>query len=85
VAAFYFAAWVIDASLGGGLHHAAPGAQAQLPIPRASDEEMAAAAAEVQAMRRAPSPAVERRIDELFYQLYRLDGAAIDPIERAAR
>lgn len=36
---FYFATWIIDFSLGGGLIHATPGAQKQLLIPRPGEAQ----------------------------------------------
>jgi len=37
---FYFATWIIDYSLGGGLVHATPGGQGQLLIPRAATADV---------------------------------------------
>ena len=39
---FYFGAYIIDCSLGGGLIHATPGSQGKLLVPRASEKDMSA-------------------------------------------
>lgn len=45
---FYFASWIADYSLGGGLVHATPGAQSRLLVPKASAEQIRAVVAGVE-------------------------------------
>jgi SAM-dependent methyltransferase len=79
-ARFHFASWIIDASFGGGLTHAAPGAQRQLLIPRSDGKwlrELALLAARAQDGERA----CEATIDQLLCEFYRLTRDEIDLVE----
>jgi len=96
---FYFATYIIDYSLGGGLIHATPGSQGRFIIPKADAEQMSQVTSQVkrilslqQSLGKAKVDhdrialqrqidALDRRIDQLVYGLYRLTNEEIAIIE----
>jgi hypothetical protein len=93
VQSFYFATYVIDYSLGGGLVHATPGAQGQLLVPKASRSQVSDVVTLTREMlalqgrgtRTAEAvrtiAALDRRIDEAVYGLFGLGGEDIAVVE----